>query len=143
MIDFDKTATGEEPTLLVEMNTTPLIDVLLVLLVMVIITIPLQWNSVNLELPLGLSPPDTPQPDVVQIDIDAANQVQWNGQPLLGRAALAARLRSASTSPVQPELHVQPAPSANYAVVAAVLAAAQEQGLRKIGIVSTTAPAAK
>ena len=89
---------GSEPDgdLLVDINTTPLVDVLLVLLVMLIITIPVQLHAVGLEMP-GRTAPVPPQPPVVvQLEVDAAGRFVWNGEPLADRGALEARLRGTS-----------------------------------------------
>ncbi len=133
---FDQNG-GDEPGLMVEMNTTPLIDVMLVLLVMLIITIPIQLHSVNLEMPLGVSPPQKIEPEVVKIEVTAASQVFWNGEPVADRSAMEARLQAAATAAAQPEIHVRPDRAASYEVVASVLAAAQRQGLVKIGIIGS------
>ena len=134
---FDPGASGDDNGLMVEMNTTPLIDVMLVLLVMLIITIPIQLHSVNLDMPLGVSPPTTVEPVVVKIDVTAASQVLWNGELVPDRLALDTRLQAASAAAQQPEIHVRPDRAAQYDVVASVLAAAQRQGLAKIGIVGS------
>jgi biopolymer transport protein ExbD len=117
------------------MNITPLIDVLLVLLVMLIITIPIQLHSVNMEMPGGLPPPMATEPLVVRIEVTAQNQLLWNGEALSGRAMLAQRLQVAAQLSIQPEIHIHPARSAKYDTVAAVLTAAQQLGLQKIGVV--------
>lgn len=127
---------GDDPDMMVEMNTTPLIDVMLVLLVMLIITIPIQLHSVNLEMPVG-APQPLVEPQIVRIDVTAANQIVWNGEPLDGRAGLEARLLAAAGQPVQPEIHVRPDRAARYDVVALVLAASQRQGLQKVGVVGS------
>ncbi len=136
-MQFNQNAGGDEPTLMAEMNTTPLIDVMLVLLVMLIITIPLQLHTVNVDLPAGVSPPQTVVPEVVKIDVNAASQVLWNGTLVPDRVALETQLQAASAQPVQAEIHVRPDRAASYEVVAAVLAASQRYGLVKIGIVGS------
>ena len=118
-----------------EMNTTPLIDVMLVLLVMLIITIPIQLHSVDLNMPAGNPPPLTIKSEVVQIDIGADNAIRWNGEVLTEQAKLEARLSAAASQSVQPELHLRPDKHAAYRTVAAVMAAVQRKGLNKIGIV--------
>src|SRR4051812_15965759 len=85
---------ADEP--IMDINTTPLIDVMLVLLVMLIITIPIQLHSVNLQLPTGTPPASDAKPEVVTIEIDDHSRVVWNGEPLAGRPALQARLAAAS-----------------------------------------------
>jgi biopolymer transport protein ExbD len=126
---------AEEGEVMSEMNTTPLIDVMLVLLVMLIITIPIQLHSVDLNMPIGNPPPPLIKPEVVQIDIDADNAIRWNGDVLGGQAALEAKLSIAAGQVVQPELHLRPNKQAAYKTVAAVMAAFQRKGLTKIGIV--------
>ena len=122
---------------MVEMNTTPLIDVMLVLLVMLIITIPIQLHSVNLELPSASAPPPPVEPQVVKIDIVPGGQVLWNGEPLAGREALDAKLAAAAAQADAPEIHLRPDRSAKYDTVAGVLAAAQRHGLAKVGLVGS------
>jgi biopolymer transport protein ExbD len=134
-IDFDDALEPGDPEVTAGMNITPLIDVLLVLLVMLIITIPIQLHSVNMEMPGGLAPPMTTEPLVVRIEVTAQNQLLWNGEALAGRAMLNQRLQAAAQLPVQPEIHIRPARSAKYDTVAAVLTAAQQIGLQKIGVV--------
>ena len=130
------TATSD-PEVMMDINTTPLIDVMLVLLVMLIITIPIQLHSVNLNMPTGNPPPPLVLPEVVKIDIDSSSVVYWNGLPLPDRAALEENLKAASAQAVQPELHLRPDKNAKYAVVAGVMASAQRLGLTKIGIVGS------
>jgi len=120
-----------------DINTTPLIDVMLVLLVMLIITIPIQLHSVNLNMPTGNPPPPLVLPEVVKIDIDSTGATYWNGEVVPDRAALEAKLRESAAKSPQPELHLRPDKGAKYAVVAAVMASSQRLGLTKIGIVGS------
>jgi biopolymer transport protein ExbD len=124
-----------EPDLMVDINTTPLIDVMLVLLIMLIITIPIQLHAVNLNMPTGNPPPPAVLPEVVQIDIDSNGTVRWNGETVQGIQALDAKFAAAATQSVQPELHVRPNKSVAYKSVAAVMASAQRNRATKIGIV--------
>ena len=133
-IDFDETADPLEPDLNSGVNITPLIDVLLVLLVMFIITIPIQLHAVNMELPTGLSPPGR-EPPMVKIEVTAQDTLLWNGEPLADRAMLYQRLQAAAQLGQQPEIHVRAHRSAKYDTVAAVLSASQRFGLQKIGVV--------
>ncbi len=126
-----------DPDVMIDINTTPLIDVMLVLLVMLIITLPIQLHSVNLNMPVGNPPPPLVKPEVLKIDIDNQGRIWWNGEVLPDRAALEERLAGASQQPVQPELHLRPDKAAKYEVVAAVLASAQRLGLTRIGIVGS------
>jgi biopolymer transport protein ExbD len=121
---------------MMEINTTPLIDVMLVLLIMFIITIPAQLHSVNLNTPaVSAQPPPVP-PAKVRLDVAADNTVLWNGQPLDGNQALQAALQGLSQQLPQPELHIHAHPRAKYAAVANVLASAQRQGVKKLGVVN-------
>jgi biopolymer transport protein ExbD len=126
---------GPEPEVMMEINTTPLIDVMLVLLVMIIITIPIQLHSVNLNMPVGNPPPPLVLPEIVKIDIDGTGTVYWNGEAVPDRATLEDKLTGAAAKTVQPELHLRPDKAAKYAIVAGVMASAQRLGLTKIGII--------
>src|SRR5213593_4657348 len=92
---------GSDPEVMVDINTTPLIDVMLVLLVMLIITIPIQLHSVNLNMPTGNPPPPLVLPEVVKIDVDATGTVYWNGEVVPDRTALEDRLIAAAAQAVQ------------------------------------------
>ena len=126
-----------DPEVMIDINTTPLIDVMLVLLVMLIITIPIQLHSVNLNLPTGNPPPPLVKPEIVKIDIDAGGVTYWNGEVVPDRAALEDKLRGAAAQPVQPELHLRPDKAAKYDIVAAVMVSSQRLGLTRIGIVGS------
>ena len=124
-----------DPEVMVDINTTPLIDVMLVLLIMLIITIPIQLHSVNLNMPAGNPPPPAKEPVVVTIDIDFDGTVLWNGEALADRAALEQRLVQAAVTTVQPEVHLRPNKLVPYKDVAAVMASAQRLGITKLGLV--------
>jgi biopolymer transport protein ExbD len=126
-----------DPEVMIDINTTPLIDVMLVLLVMLIITIPIQLHSVNLNLPTGNPPPPLVKPEIVKIDIDGGGVTYWNGEVVPDRAALEDKLRTAAAQPVQPELHLRPDKAAKYDIVAAVMVSSQRLGLTRIGIVGS------
>jgi biopolymer transport protein ExbD len=128
-------SSGGEPDVMVEMNTTPLIDVMLVLLIMLIITIPIQLHSVNLNMPSGNPPPPTAPPVVVTIDIDFDGTVLWNGEIIPDRSALEARLANTAAMPDQPEVHLRPNKLVEYKAVAMVMASAQRLGVTKLGMV--------
>jgi len=128
---------SDEPEVLMDINTTPLIDVMLVLLIMLIITIPAQLHSVNLDMPVVTSTPPKTDPVVVKIDIEADASLRWNGQMLADRQALEAKLAEAAALHPQPELHIRSHAKAKYEAAAAVLAGAQRAGLSKLGIVGT------
>jgi biopolymer transport protein ExbD len=128
---------GKDPDLMMDINTTPLIDVMLVLLVMIIITIPIQLHAVNLNMPTGNPPPPLVLPEVVKIDIDDGSRIYWNGEWLQDRATLEDRMRSAAAEAVQPEIHLRPDKASKYGTAAEVMASAQRLGLTKIGIVGS------
>ena len=130
-----RTGTEPEPEPIVDINTTPLVDVLLVLLVMLIITIPIQLHAVSLEMPGRDAPQPAVPPAIVQLEVDAAGRYVWNGEPLADRAALETRVRDAAQQADPPEVHVRAHPRAKYAPVAAALTSAQRLGLAKIGLV--------
>lgn len=125
-----------EPEVMMDINTTPLIDVMLVLLVMLIITIPIQLHSVNLDLPVGVPPSAMVAPDKVQIDIDAQGIVHWQGAPV-NAETLEAHMAAMAHQQMQPEIHVRPNKAAQYAVFAAVLAATKRNGLTKIAVIGS------
>ena len=127
----------DEPEVMMDINTTPLIDVMLVLLIMLIITIPVQLHSINLDMPAGTPPPVTKKPTTVRIEIDARNVVRWNDKTLSDRAELDALLQQASKQQPQHEIRIKPQGKAKYEAVAGVLASAQRNGLTKLGIVGS------
>jgi biopolymer transport protein ExbD len=126
---------SEDGDVMVDINTTPLIDVMLVLLIMLIITIPIQMHAVKMNLPVGNPPPPAVQPQVVQIDIDFDGTMTWNGAPIPDKAALESKLAQVAAEPVQDEIHLRPNKLAPYKDVAAVMAAAQRVGATKIGLI--------
>jgi biopolymer transport protein ExbD len=127
--------TTGDPEVMLDINTTPLIDVMLVLLIMLIITIPMQTHAVNLNLPQGNPPPVSVQPQVVEVDIDFDGTILWNGNVVPDRATLDNLLTNVAAQPTQPELHVRPDKLCSYKYVAEVLASAQRLGVQKIGII--------
>jgi biopolymer transport protein ExbD len=126
-----------DPDVMIDINTTPLIDVMLVLLVMLIITLPIQLHAINLNMPVGNPPPPLVMPQVVKIDIDSSGTTYWNGEVVPDRATLEEKIRSAAAQVPQPEVHLRPDKGSRYAVAAGVMASAQRLGLTKIGIVGS------
>jgi len=125
---------GGEDEPMMEMNMTPLIDVLLVLLVMFIVTIPVMTHAVKLDMPRPTNAPKLAEPVVIQLEIDFDGTVLWNGSAVTVDSLDGYFRREAANDP-QPELHIRPNKRASYDVVARVLAAAQRNGLLKIGFV--------
>ena len=123
---------GDQPML--DVNTTPLIDVLLVLLVMLIITIPVQLHAVNLALPVAQAPQAVQPSDKIRIDIDAKDGVHWQGD-LLDLPTLERNMAEIARQPSQPEVHLRADRAASYQAFAAVLAASKRQGLNRLAVV--------
>jgi biopolymer transport protein ExbD len=133
---------GRAPaTPMAEINVTPLVDVMLVLLVIFIITAPLLARALKVDLPQAEAPPAAPPPQTIQLTIDAEGKLRWNKEAV-SADELAARLALAARSSPQPELHLGADKAARYEHVAAVLAAAQKAGLARIGFL-TDPPVAK
>ena len=126
---------GADPEPMMEMNMTPLIDVMLVLIIMLIITIPKQNHSVNLNMPVGKPPEKTVEPVVVTIDVDFDGTIMWDGQIVPDRATLEQKLMGVAAQPDQPEVHLRPNKLVSYKYVAGVMASAQRLGVNKIGMV--------
>ncbi|MFZ6676226.1 MULTISPECIES: ExbD/TolR family protein, partial [unclassified Undibacterium] len=125
-----------EPDVMIEMNMTPLIDVMLVLIIMLIITIPIQNHAVNLNMPVNAPPANTQEkPEVISIDVDFDGTVLWNGVAIQNNADLESRLLTVATTPNQPEVHLRPNKLVAYKSVAHVMATAQRLGVTKIGMV--------
>jgi biopolymer transport protein ExbD len=129
-----------EPDVLVDINTTPLIDVMLVLLIMFIVTIPIQTHTVRMALPSpgAAAAPPLPPP-TLRVDVAADGSITWDGERLddTDREALDARARAAAAREPRPEVHLHPDASAAYGRVARVLAATQRNGLERIAIHSS------
>ncbi len=121
-----------EGEVMVEMNTTPLIDVMLVLLTLLIITIPIQSHAVKLDMPRpNQAPPPTP-PETVELGVDFDGTITWNGNTVT-ISELDSFLKNAATKTPQPEIHLSPNRLAKYDWVAEVLAHAQRIGVTHIG----------
>jgi biopolymer transport protein ExbD len=126
-----------EPML--DINVTPLIDVLLVLLIMFIITLPVQTHAVKLDLPQDNSSPPPPiMPTKNKVVITATNQILWNGSPV-SQQQLRAYLDATQQMDPIPELHLQPEPNARYELVDQVLAVTKRAHVEKMGFVGNEA----
>lgn len=127
---------GEE---MCDINTTPLIDVMLVLLVTLIITLPVMTHAVKLDMPdlSHQNPPPPVQPEVIDLEIDFDGTVVWNGTPVPNLDTLEGYFHTYADKDPQPEIHLRPDRRAKYDVVAKVLAAAQRNRMKKIGFVNT------
>ena len=126
---------SSDPEVMVDINTTPLIDVMLVLLIMLIITIPIQTHAVKLNMPVGNPPPPEVPPEVILVEVDFDGMVIWSGDTVPDRPTLDAKFVNAAAQPIQPEFHLRPNKIVSYKHVAAVMASAQSHGITKIGLV--------
>jgi biopolymer transport protein ExbD len=123
----------DEP--MMDINTTPLIDVMLVLLIMFIITLPVMTHAVKLDMPQSKNQPPPPVVvEPIQLEVDWDGTVIWNGTPVQ-LSALEGYFRVEAAKNPQPEVHVRPNRRANYDTVAKVLALAQRNGMQRIGFV--------
>ena len=128
-------ANSADDDVMLEVNMTPLIDVMLVLIIMLIITIPIQNHAIKMDNPLGNPPPPAHPPVAVSVDIDAAGTILWNGAVINSRSELDSKLHAIAQEADQDEIHLRPNRNAEYKTVATVMAAAQRIGVTKIGIV--------
>jgi biopolymer transport protein ExbD len=123
---------------MVDVNTTPLIDVMLVLLIMFITTIPIQTHAVKMNMPVpnNAAPPPKP-PEIIRIDLDFDGTIGWNGEVLQAgdRNGIEQRLQAVAAQADQPEVHLRPNKLVTYKHVAMIMATAQRLGVTKIGIV--------
>ena len=122
-----------------DINTTPLIDIMLVLLVTLIVTLPVMTHAVKLDMPPPQKDEPTPPtpPEVVNLDIYFDGAIAWNGEPVKSMQELEQRFVKAAAESPQPELHLQPDSHVKYDAVAQVLASAQRNHMQKIGFVNT------
>jgi biopolymer transport protein ExbD len=129
---------SDDGDVMVDINTTPLIDVMLVLLIMFIITIPIQTHAVKMNMPVpnNAAPPPKP-PEIVRIDVDFDGTITWNGETVQAgdRTTIESKLSSLAAMADQPEVHLRPNKLVTYKHVALIMATAQRLGVTKIGIV--------
>jgi biopolymer transport protein ExbD len=122
-----------------EINMTPLVDVMLVLLIIFIITVPVMKHSVNIDLPRASSQPQDAKPETVRLSVDAQGAYYWNENRIQDKD-LAPLLQAEAAKNPQPELHIRGDKEVRYERVAAAMSAAQQSGLRKIGFITEPKP---
>jgi biopolymer transport protein ExbD len=122
-----------------EINMTPLIDVMLVLLVIFIITAPLFTHAIRLDLPKVAAAPARQTPQTIALSIDAAGKLYWNGN-VITLVQMRAQFAQAGKQAEQPEIHLHAERSTRYEVIAQVMGAAQQAGLERIGFVTDPPP---
>lgn len=118
-----------------EINTTPLVDVMLVLLVIFIITAPLLTHAVKIDLPQATSQPSPEKPEVISVSIDGTGRMYWNDVPMV-QGELKVKLQEIAKQEPQPELHIRADRETRYQILAEVMADAQNSGVTKLGFVS-------
>jgi len=123
-----------EPEVMMDINTTPLIDILLVLIIMLIITIPPQLHSVNLDMPVNQAQ-KTKEPEVIKISIDDRNHITWNGSAIESQQEIEAKFSALESNKDNAEIHIRSTGKAKYDTAIQVLASAQRHHIKKIGIV--------
>jgi len=129
---------GAAGAVMCDINTTPLIDVMLVLLVTLIVSLPIMTHAVKLDMPQSNNPPpQNERPEVIDLEIDFDGTVVWNGTPVQ-MSQLEGYFHTEADKPVQAEIHLRPDRRAKYDYVAKVLAAAQRNRMKKIGFVNTS-----
>jgi biopolymer transport protein ExbD len=133
---------SEEGAPMMELNMTPLIDVMLVLIVVLIMSIPIMTHATKLDMPQTNNPPPPVRPEVIQIDIDFDGTIVWNGTVVSGIPQLesffrSARVNSENSGAPQPEIHLRPDRRSRYETTAMVMAAAQRNRMKKMGFVNT------
>ena len=135
MIGNNPFSAGEHTQPMSEINTTPLVDVMLVLLVIFIITAPLLTHAVKIDLPQATSQPLEEKPEVIDLAVDADGKMFWNDAEI-DQASLVMRMKDESVKQEQPELQIRADKNTRYQVLAEVLAQAQTAGMKKVGFVS-------
>jgi biopolymer transport protein ExbD len=118
-----------------EINMTPLVDVMLVLLIIFIITVPVMKHSVEIDLPRASSQPQDAKPETVRLSVDAQGAYYWN-ENRIEDGDLPRMLKDAAAKSPQPELHIRGDKAVRYERVAQAMSAAQQAGLRKIGFIT-------
>ena len=128
---------SEDGEVMIDITTTPLIDVMLVLLIMYIITIPIQTHAVKMNMPTPNNAPPSKPPEIIRIDVDFDGTIGWNGEIIEAgdRASIESHLAAVAAQADQPEVHLRPNKLVVYKHVAMIMATAQRLGVTKIGIV--------
>jgi biopolymer transport protein ExbD len=131
----DPFSSADDASVMSEINMTPLVDVMLVLLIIFIVTIPVMKHAVNVDLPRAVNQPQQVKPQTLRLTVDAQGAYHLNEQPVQDEA-LFAQFTQAATQEPQPELHIRGDKSVRYERVAQAMAAAQRSGLKKIGFIT-------
>jgi biopolymer transport protein ExbD len=127
---------GDEPSVLAAINTTPLVDVMLVLLIIFLITIPVINKTVKVELPKAVNIPTQTKPENITVAVDKAGNIYWNDRAMPNRDELLAHVKMAAVVKPQPEVHIRADKDARYEAVGRVLYALQRGGIVKVGFLT-------
>jgi len=127
---------GDEPAVLAAINTTPLVDVMLVLLIIFLITIPVINKTVKVELPKAVNIPTQTKPENITVAVDKAGNIYWNDRAMPNRDELLAHVKVAALTKPQPEVHIRADKDARYEAVGRVLYALQRGGVVKVGFLT-------
>ena len=133
-------ADGEEDEVISTINTTPLVDVMLVLLIIFLITIPVVTHTVKLKLPNEVNKPLVTKPENINLSINREGDVYWNQQLVADNAALLEKLKAVAVITPQPELHIRGDQNVRYEYVGKVILAAQRAGIVKVGFITEPPP---
>jgi biopolymer transport protein ExbD len=139
-MSFGPESGGEE--LLSSINTTPLVDVMLVLLIIFLITVPVVTHTVPVSLPRETNQPTQTKPQNINVSVDADGNIYWNQQKLSGLPMLQARMNAIATQVPQPEIHIWGDQNAHYDSIGEVLLASQRAGIVKVGFITQPRPGA-
>jgi biopolymer transport protein ExbD len=127
---------GDEGEVMSTINVTPLVDVMLVLLIIFMITIPVIVPQITLTLPKATNLPTQTKPENITVSVDKEGKIYWNTKLLANQEALKTELRSVARIDPQPEVHIRGDADARYMYVGMVLVAAQQIGIRKVGFLT-------
>jgi len=126
---------GGDGAPMMEMNTTPLIDVMLVLIIMLIVTLPVMTHAVKLDMPRPDNTPPPIQPEMITIEIDYDGTILWNGTPVPNIRTLDSYFKQEAEKPMQPQVAIRPDARAKYDTVEKVMASAQRNRIEKMGLI--------
>jgi biopolymer transport protein ExbD len=131
---------GEEDEVLAAINTTPLVDVMLVLLIIFLITIPVVTKTIPVELPLERNQPRLTKPENINISVNREGRIFWDESLVANANALTTRLKTISVLSPQPEVQIRADGNARYEMVGRVVFACQRSGIQKIGFITEPPP---
>jgi len=131
---------GENDDFVSTINTTPLVDVMLVLLIIFLITIPVVTHTVPVSLPKEVNQPTQTKPENIVLAVDKEGQVFWNAEPVADKADLLDRLKRVAVQEPQPEVHIRGDEAARYEHVGRVVIACQRAGIAKVGFITEPPP---